>query len=145
MCAPGYLAVLSFSVLPPALSAKARDFGDHGLELFVAGDEVRFRIDFNDGAGRAFDRKADEAFGGHAGRFLGGLGKALGAQPVDGGIHVAVDGSERCLAVHHAGAGRFAQAFHHCSCNLSHDYPRSFEKGVTGLPHGRPANQMCRD
>ena len=62
-----------------------------------------------------FDREADEAFGGDAGRFLGGLGQALGAQPIDGRFHVAVGGGKRCLAVHHAYAGFLAQVLHHAA------------------------------
>ena len=71
----------------------------------------------------ALDGQADQPFGGDARRLLGGLGKALGPQPVDGGIHVAVGGGERRLAVHHAYAGLLAQVLHHCCGDFSHVDP----------------------
>ncbi len=42
------------------------DIGYHGLELFVAGDEVGFGIHFDGGTGGAVHSNADEAFGGNA-------------------------------------------------------------------------------
>ena len=37
--------------------------------------------------------------------------------------HIAVTFDERFLAIHHPGAGRFAQFLDHLSCNVSHSYP----------------------
>jgi hypothetical protein len=65
---------------------------------------------------------AHEAFGGDAVSLLGGLGQALGAQPVDGRVDVAVVFDQRLLAVHHADAGLFAQFFDQRSGDLSHEY-----------------------
>ena len=133
------MAVFSFSVIAAGLERELGDLGDHGLELLVAGDEVGLGIHFDDGTGGAFDGEADQAFGGNARRFLGGLGEALGAQPVDGGFHVAIGGGERRLAVHHAHAGFLAQVLHHRCGDLSHDHPLSkMESGPTVIR--RPLN-----
>jgi hypothetical protein len=101
-----------------SLERQLRDLGDHGLELLVAGDEVGLRVHLDDGGPWCPDGDADEAFGGDARRLLGGLGEALGAQPVDGGFHVATGGGERRLAIHHAYAGLLAQVLHHGSGNV---------------------------
>ncbi len=74
--------------------------------------------------GIAIDGKSDQPFGGDPSRFLRRLGEALGSQPIDGGIHVAVGGGKRRLAVHHAYAGLLAQVLHHCCGDFSHDCPR---------------------
>jgi hypothetical protein len=60
---------------------------------------------------------ADQAFGSGAASLLVGLGDALLAQPINGGIHVAIGLSQRGLAVHHAGAAQFAEFLHLCSRN----------------------------
>ena len=51
---------------------------------------------------------------------FGGGGKALGAQPVDRGFHIAVGLGQRLLAVHHAGAGALAKFLHGGGGDLSH-------------------------
>ena len=69
-----------------------RDVGDHAhqaLELIVAGDEIGFRIDLDDHALVAGDRDADQPLGGDAPGFLGRLGEALLAQPIDRGLQIA--------------------------------------------------------
>ena len=63
---------------------------------------------------------ADQALGGGAAGLLGRGRKALLAQPVDGGFHVAVGLGQRLLAVHHARAGLVAQLFHQRSGDLGH-------------------------
>ena len=95
-------------------------FAGEGLELVVAGDEVGLGVHLEDRrrVARRFDR--DETLGGNAAGLLGGLREALLAQPVDGGLDVAVDLVEGVLAIHHARAGRFAQLLHHRSGNVRH-------------------------
>ena len=60
---------------------------------------------------------ADQTFRRDAAGLLGGLGEALGAQPIDRGLHVALGLVERRLAIHHARAGLLAQVFHHVARN----------------------------
>jgi hypothetical protein len=95
------------------------------LEQFVAGDEVGFRVELDDGGALAralmTGGDGDQTFGGDAVSLLGGLGQALGAQPVDGGVDVAVGFLKRLLAVHHADAGFFAQFLDERSGDLSHE------------------------
>ncbi len=91
------------------LEGELGDVADDRLELLVAGDEIGLGIDLDDGALGALDGDADQAFGGDAAGLLGGLGETAGAQPVDGGFHVAVGLGQRLLAVHHADAGRVAE------------------------------------
>ena len=105
------------------LEGELRDLGDHGLELLVAGHEVGLGVHLDDGTRGALHRDGHEAFGGDAGRLLGGLGQALGAQPVDGGFHVAIGGGQRRFAIHHAHAGLLAQVLHHCSRDVGHVVP----------------------
>ena len=62
----------------------------------------------------------DEALGGDAVGLLGGVGKTLDAQPVDGRFHVASGFGQRLLAIHHASAGFFAQFFHHGGGDFGH-------------------------
>ena len=100
-----------------------RHVGDHldqALEQVVAGDEVGLGVDLDDDALGALDRDADQTFGGDAVGFLGGLGQALLAQPIDRGIDVARGFAERGLAIHHARAGHFAQVLDHLCSDLSH-------------------------
>ena len=59
-----------------------RDHLDEALELFVAGDEIGLRIDFDDDALVARRHRADQAFGCDAAGLLRGLGQALLAQPI---------------------------------------------------------------
>ena len=81
--------------------------------MIVARDEVGFRIDLDHDALGAGDRDPDQAFGGDAAGFFGGLGKAFLAQPIDRRFHVALGFIERSLAIHHARAGLFAQFLDH--------------------------------
>ncbi len=90
------------------------------LEIVVAGDEVGLGIDLDDDAEIGLNGDADEALGRHAAALLGGLGEALLAQPVDGGLDVALGLVERVLAIHHAGAGLLAQLFDQGGGDLSH-------------------------
>ena len=117
---PGQQA--SFERLDVAARAERdRRGGAHEiLELLVLGDEIGLGIDLDHRALLAVDGDADQAFGGGAAGLLGGGGEALGAQPVDGGFHVAAGLAERLLAVHHAGAGALAQFLHIGGRDLSH-------------------------
>ena len=88
---------------------------DEALEQIVAGDEIGFGIDLDDHALETADRDADQALGGNAPGFLGRLGQALLAQPIDRRLHVAIRLSKRRLAIHHAGAGLVAKLLDHLS------------------------------
>ena len=92
-----------------------RDFLGERLEVVLARDEVRLRVDLDQhgllAVGRALDD--DHAFGGHAASLLVGLGEARLAHRLGGGLEVAVGFDERLLALHHAGARALAQLFHH--------------------------------
>ena len=85
------------------------------LERLVAGDEIGLGVELDHGGGHAGASSpgdGDHALGGDAVGLLGGLGEALGAQPVDGRFHVASGFLQRLLAVHHADAGLVAQFLH---------------------------------
>src|SRR5690606_15434826 len=69
------------------------------------------------------DGDGDQAFGGHAARLLGGGGQALGAQPVDRPLQVAVGFRQRLLAVHHARTGLLAQFLAQRRGDLNHPLP----------------------
>ena len=62
----------------------------------------------------------DGALVGGAAGLLGNGGKATGAQNVDGAVHVAVGLDEGLLALHHAGAGHFAEFLDHGSGDVCH-------------------------
>ncbi|MNL33018.1 hypothetical protein D3C87_1549050 [compost metagenome] len=91
---------------------------DDVLELFVAGNEIGFGIDFDGGGLGAGSGNANQTFGGNAISLLGGLGKATGAQPVDRSFHVAIGFSQGLLAVHHPDTSRVAELLDHCSSDF---------------------------
>ena len=93
---------------------------DEGLEAVVAGDEVGLgvHLDHRRAAGRGDD--AHQALGRDAAGLLRRGGEALGAQPVDRGLHVAAGLGQRALAVHHARAGLLAQVLHQGGGDLGH-------------------------
>jgi hypothetical protein len=82
---------------------------DEGLEVVIVGDEVGFRVDFDQHGLAAVLGQAQTAFGGHAVSLLVGLGGAGLAHGFSSGVDVAVGFGERLLAFHHAGAGALAQ------------------------------------
>jgi hypothetical protein len=94
------------------------------LETLVARHEVGLGVHLHHGRGRALAVVAngggDQAFGGHAVGLLGGLGQALGAQPVGRALDVAARLLQRLFAVHHAGAGALAQILHQRGRDLRH-------------------------
>ena len=94
-------------------------------KVCVAGDEVGLGIDLDQRGLLAVGGEPDQTFGGDAAGLLGGLGEALGAQPIDRGLHVAAGLVERRLAVHHARAGLLAQVLHHGCGNRRHVLPLS--------------------
>ncbi len=74
------------------IGAAGRHLGDRAndrLEVRVAGHEIGLGIDLDGHADPVPDRDADEALGRRAAGLLRGLGQTLGAQPVDGRLHVA--------------------------------------------------------
>ena len=110
------------------------DHLDEALELLVAGDEIGLRIQLDDDALVTRRHGADQAFRRDAAGLLGGLRQALLAQPILRGRHVAAGFGERCLAVHHACAGRLAQFLDHRRSDRCH-------RRISFLPvsHGRGA------
>ena len=106
-----------FGVSVFALGDLSHHVFHEALELVAASHEVGFALDFDGHAGLAVGGqfKAHETFGGGAAGLLGGLGKTLLAEPVDGLFHVAVAFRKGFLAVHHARGGLFAQVFNHSS------------------------------
>ncbi len=93
------------------------------LEVIVAGDEVGFGIDLDNDADVVLDGDANKTFGRYASALLGGFGQALLAQPIDGGLDVAVGLAQRVLAVHHARAGLFAQILDQSGGDGRHERP----------------------
>ena len=91
-----------------------------GEEVVVLGHEVGLGIDLDQHGLAAVLRHHDAAFGGDAAGLLVGLGQAGLAQPLGGGVDVAVVLGERLLALHHAGAGALAQFLDQGSRNFSH-------------------------
>ncbi len=79
------------------------------LKVVVARDEIGLGIDLDDDPDLVLDRHADQTVGGDAPALFGRLGETLLAQPVDGGLDVAVRLGQRVLAIHHARAGLLAQ------------------------------------
>ena len=81
------------------------------LELVGAGHEVGFAVDFDHHAElrAGVDVAADDALLGGAGGLLGGRGDAALAQNDFGFGQVALGFVERLLALHHSGAGAFAE------------------------------------
>ena len=76
------LAALIFSTSAPTCERDLRDHLDEALELFVAGDEIGLRIDFDDDALGARRHRADQAFRRDAAGLLRRLRQALLAQPI---------------------------------------------------------------
>ena len=84
---------------------------DEGFEGVVAGDEIGFAINLDEGANLAAaqDGLSDEAFIGDAvGLFHCGGGSLL-AQEIDGGVQVALGRVQGLLAVHQSGTGHGAE------------------------------------
>src|SRR3546814_992426 len=96
------------------------DLANELLELLVLGDEIGFRIDLDGGAGGAPDGDTDQPFGGGSARLLLRGRKALGAQPVDRGFHVAAAFGQRLLAIHHARAAAVTKLLHGGGGDLGH-------------------------
>ena len=104
----------------PLLDGDQRDGARQRLKLLVAGDEIGLGIDLDDDAVMAMHGDGDEALGGDAARFLGGLGETLLAQPVDRRLDIALGLGEGVLAIHHAGAGLLAKILHQCGRDARH-------------------------
>ena len=90
------------------------------LEGFIARDEIRLGIHFHHGGDTGGRGNAHQAFRRDAARFLGSRRKALLAQPINGGFHIATIFDQRLFAIHHARAGALTQVAHHTRCNFSH-------------------------
>ncbi|GLS53249.1 hypothetical protein GCM10007886_14320 [Methylobacterium gregans] len=110
-----------------------RDLGGlagEGLEGVVAGDEVGLGVHLDHRGVAAGGLDGDQTLGGDAAGLLGGLGEALLAQPVDGGLEVTLGLVQRALAVHHARAGLLAELLHHRGSDVGHG--RSFRLAPVG-------------
>ncbi len=106
------------------------------LEVVVAGDEVRLRVDLDHGGLGALGEDADKALGGDAAGLLGGLRQALLAEKIDGRLDVAVGLVQGRLAVHHACAGHLAQFLDHLGGDVRHG---SVLELKVGMGNGRSA------
>ena len=78
-----------FHIRDALFDGDQRDGLDQSLEFLVAGDEIGLGIDLDHHAGAIAHGDADQAFGRDAVGFLGRLGQAFFAQPVDCGLDVA--------------------------------------------------------
>src|SRR2546425_214428 len=97
-------------------------FARQRLEVLGARYEIRFAIELHQHAELAVVVQvvADETLGClPAGAFIG-LGRALGAQHVDGLLQVSAGFLQRLFAVHHSGAGAGAQLRHELRRDLFH-------------------------
>src|SRR5690606_25648007 len=104
-------------------AAVQRDLGHfvgEGQEVGVLGDEVGLGVDLDQHRLAGGLGHRDAALGGDAAGLLVGLGEAGLAQPVGGGLDVAVVLGECLLALHHAGAGPLAQLLDHRSSDVCH-------------------------
>ena len=92
------------------------------LELLVHANEVGLAVELDDSAGGCVlgNESHNGAFIGGTAGLLSNSGKTAGAQNVDGLVHIAVGLDEGLLALHHAGAGHFAEFLDHSSGNVSH-------------------------
>ena len=92
------------------------------LELGGAGHKIALAVHFQQNADLSpgVDVAGNDAFAGGAGCLLGGGGHATLAQHHDGLLQIAVGLGKGFLAVHHRGAGLFAELFNHCCGNLCH-------------------------
>ena len=90
------------------------------LELLVAGHEIGLGIDLDGDALVAIDGKRDQALGRDTAGLLRGFREALLAQPIDRSFDIGVRFRQCRLAIHHSGAGLFAQLFHQCRRDIRH-------------------------
>ena len=112
-------ALQGFGVGGVAVQHALGHLGGQGFELFAASHEVGLAQQGGHGHGLAVSAHGGhhQAFAGGTAGLLGSLGHTLLAQPVDGLFQVAVHFHQGFLAVHHAGAGLFAQFLHHSGGN----------------------------
>src|SRR5690606_32423402 len=94
-------------------------------EVFVAGNEVSFGVDFHHHGFLAIGANGhgNSAFSSSTTRFLGRFRLTGFAQVVDRFFDVTVGVDQCLLALHHAKAGTFTQFFHQSSSYSSHDRP----------------------
>ncbi len=90
------------------------------LEVSVARNEVGLAVDLDEHAGlRVIGYEpADDSFVGGPTGLLGQRSQTLGAEQVDGDVHVAVRLREGLLAIHHACASALAQFLDHLCLDL---------------------------
>ncbi len=118
--------------------------GDHAhqaLELIVAGDEVGLCIDLDHDALERADRDADQALSGNAAGFLGRLGEALLAKPVDRTRDVTAGLAEGGLAIHHARASHVAEFFDHLCGYVRHVAILFMSANSLSVPKGLSGRQ----
>ena len=118
-------SIASATVLPSAVVDGLERLGVGGLGLLGGGDDLVGELDealgLGDevGLGVELDERApgvgdQPGRRGALGAALGGLGRALDAQHLDGLVEVAVGLLEGLLGVHHPGAGGVAELLHIC-------------------------------
>ena len=92
-------------------------------ELRVGSNEVGLAGKLDQGTGLTIlgDISGDGTLVGLATGLLSGLGKAVLAENVNGGVHVAVGLDEGLLALHHRRVGHLAKLLNHSSGDLGHD------------------------
>ncbi len=87
---------------------------DESFEFFVAGDEIRFAIDFDQDADFSahMDIGMDQSLIGFPSGFLGGRSQAFLPEIIDRLFDVVAVFSQRLLAIQDAGAGFFTKFFY---------------------------------
>ena len=94
------------------LQHDVRDCSYKVLEILVARNEIRFRIDFDNRAGLSVGANADQALGRNPAGFLRSGSQAVLPQEIDGCFNITVRLDQSLLTIHHARAGLIAQLFH---------------------------------
>src|SRR5580700_5821697 len=97
-----------------------RDRAYKRLKQLVAGDEIGFGIDLDDGTGPGRRGDPDKALSGDAAGLLRRRSEALLAQSIERRLEITVALGERALAIHHPGAGLLAQFLDQRGGDLSH-------------------------
>src|SRR5690606_1532831 len=115
---------------------------DKRLEIFLQGQEVSLRVDFDDHGRLAIisNLDCDGTFGGDVASLLGSLDGTSGAHVVDGLFDIATGSGQGLLAIHHALASTLTQFFDQgCRnrCHVTHPLKRVFNQ----MP-GRPDTQF---
>src|SRR5690606_12984602 len=114
---------------------------DKRLEIFLQGQEVSLRVDFDDHGRLAIisNLDCDGTFGGDVASLLGSLDGTSGAHVVDGLFDIATGSGQGLLAIHHALASTLTQFFDQGCSNLCH-VSNPLKRVSTRCPAGRTLN-----